>query len=111
MFIGTNDCQNRALHLFARPRATRNRMHATIMYSPFSHAASFVLISAANPILSFGMTRFNILSDPSLLAIASWLNSIRCSLTKANLQYKVDHKHLYKTNKILLTHFINGATE
>lgn len=38
---------------------------------PFSQAASLVFSRAAKPILSFGMTRFNILSEPSLLAIAS----------------------------------------
>lgn len=57
-----------------------------IVNLPFSQAASLVFRSAAKPILSLGITRFSILSEPSLLAIASWLNSIRCSFINENLK-------------------------
>lgn len=56
------------------------------MNLPLSHAASFVLSRAARPILSFGITRFNISSEPSEFAIASCVNSIKCSFTKENLK-------------------------
>ena len=53
---------------------------------PFSQTSSFVSSSAARPMLSFVITRLIMSCDPSALAIASWLNSTRCSLTSVNLQ-------------------------
>lgn len=58
----------------------------SIKYSPLSQAASVVCKRAANPILSLGITLFNICSKPSALAIANWLNSTKCSFTNVNLE-------------------------
>lgn len=76
------------------------------MHIPFSHAASLVLISAAKPMLSLGITRFNILSEPSLLAIASWLNSIRCSFTNENLENNAQKIYYWQHNKCTKNLFV-----
>lgn len=47
--------------------------------APLLQAASFVSSKAAKPMLSLVMTRFNMSFDPSALASASWLNSIKWS--------------------------------
>lgn len=44
--------------------------------------------STATPMLSLVMTRFSIASEPSELAIASWLNSTVCFCTMLNLTAK-----------------------
>lgn len=54
----------------------------------FSQAVSLVFNKAARPMLSLGITRLSMSSEPLELAIASWLNSIRCSLINVNLEKK-----------------------
>lgn len=48
--------------------------------------------------LSLGMTRFSMLSEPSAFAIANWLNSTKCSFIKVNLQ-ETKSTHVHKRAK------------
>lgn len=67
--------------------------------SPFSHIMPLVSKSAANPMLSFVMTRFSMSCDPSAVVMASWLNSTKCSLIRENLQHQQFRQHHIKRAK------------
>jgi len=81
-----------------------------VVYLQFSHAVSLVFNKAARPMLSLGITRLSMSSEPLELAIASWLNSIRCSLINVNLEKKyrdscsvyIHIRHIWKNKSNLI---------